>query len=120
MGIGANIRTILKALIFSYIVTGILLLLTALLLYKLEPEQSLVSVGILVIYVLSSFLGGLAAGKSIGNRKFLWGLLTGTVYFLFLLAASWMFAGGLHSGIREIVTTMLLCLGGGMLGGMLA
>lgn len=116
----ANIRTVLKALIFSYIITGAMLLLTAVLLYKMEPEQSFVSAGILVIYVLSSFLGGLAAGKSIGSRKFIWGLITGAAYFFFLLAASWMFGGGTHSGASQIITTMLLCLGGGTLGGMLA
>ena len=67
---GSNIRVVVKSLIISYIITGILLLLTALLLYRLEPQQSMVSVGILVIYVLSSFLGGLLAGKGIRSRKF--------------------------------------------------
>ncbi|MDO4343863.1 MAG: TIGR04086 family membrane protein [Eubacteriales bacterium] len=117
---GSNIRVVIKSLIISYGITGMLLLFTAFLLYKLEPEQSLVSVGILVIYVLSSFFGGLLAGKGIQNRKFLWGLLTGTLYFLLLLLASWTLGGGIHSKVSEIVTTMLLCLGGGMLGGMLS
>jgi len=117
---GANIRVVLRSLIISYILTGILLLVTAALLYRLEPEQSFVTAGILGIYVLCTFLGGLMAGKSIGNKKFLWGLVTGTAYFLLLLAASWMFAGGIQSGVNQIVTTMMLCLGGGMLGGMLA
>lgn len=120
MLIKSNIRVVIKSLIISYIITGILLLFTALLLYKLEPEQSMVSIGILVIYVLSSFLGGILAGKGVGNRKFLWGLATGALYFLMLLAASWMFGGGIRSEAAKIITTMLLCLGGGMLGGMLA
>ncbi len=116
---GSNIRVVVKSLIISYIITGILLLLTALLLYRLEPQQSMVSVGILVIYVLSSFLGGLLAGKGIRSQKFLWGLVTGTLYFIMLLAASWI-SGGIDAKAAEIITTMLLCLGGGMLGGMLA
>ncbi len=116
---GSNIRVVVKSLIISYIITGILLLLTALLLYRLEPQQSMVSVGILMIYVLSSFLGGILAGKGIRSRKFLWGLVTGTLYFIMLLAASWM-CGGIDAKAAEIITTMLLCLGGGMLGGMLA
>ncbi len=115
-----GIRTVIKSLIAAYIITGILLLFTALLLYMLEPKQSLVSAGILLIYVLSSFLGGLLAGKGVGSQKFLWGLLTGAMYFAMLLLASWMFGGGIHSDIGEIATTLLLCLGGGMIGGMLA
>lgn len=115
-----NIRTVMKALIVSYLITGVLLLFTALILYKMEPEQSLVSAGILVIYVLCCFFGGLLAGKGVGSRKFLWGLLTGSLYFVLLLAASATFGGGIHSQPGELATTMLLCLGGGMLGGMLA
>ena len=115
-----SIYTVMKSLIAAYIITGILLLFTALLLYKLEPEQSLVSVGILVIYVLSSFLGGLLAGKSLRTRKFVWGLATGALYFMMLLLASWMFGGGVRSQISEVITTMVLCLSGGTLGGMLA
>lgn len=120
MVVRTNIRIVIRSLIISYMITGLLLLFTALLLYKLEPQQSMVSVGILVIYVLSSFLGGLLAGKGIRSRKFLWGLATGALYFLMLLAASWMFGGGIRAQAAQIITTMLLCLGGGMLGGMLA
>ena len=49
----------------------------------------------------------------------MWGLVTGTLYFIMLLAASWI-SGGIDAKAAEIITTMLLCLGGGMLGGMLA
>lgn len=119
MQIKTNLFMVIRSLIVSYIITGLLLLFTAFLLYMLEPEQSLVSLGILAIYVLSSFLGGLLAGRGVGSRKFLWGLLTGALYFALLLLASALF-GGVDSEAAEIVTTMLLCFGGGMLGGMLA
>ncbi|SDG96356.1 TIGR04086 family membrane protein [Marvinbryantia formatexigens] len=115
-----NIWIMLRSLIISYVITGVLLLFAALLLYRLEPQQSMVSVGILVIYVLSSFFGGLLAGKGIRSRKFLWGLATGALYFLMLLAASWISGGQVEAPASQIITTMLLCLGGGMLGGMLA
>lgn len=115
-----NFFTVIRSLIVAYIITGILLLFTALILYKLEPQQSLVSAGILVIYVLSSFLGGILAGKGVGSRKFFWGMMTGALYFVMLLLASALFGGGIHSAVGELATTLLLCLGGGMLGGMLA
>lgn len=113
-----NFYIVIRSLIIAYIITGALLLFTAFLLYKMEPEKSLVSVGILVIYVFSSFLGGFFCGKKIGVKKFAWGLISGMAYFLFLLAASWIFGGQIEAKAGEIVTIMLLCLGGGMLGGM--
>lgn len=117
---GEKIRVVIKSIIFAYIITGILLLLTAFLLYKMEPERSLVSIGILVIYVASCFVGGLLAGKGIRNRKFFWGMVTGMMYFLLLLGVSWISGGGIQSAAGQIFTTLLLCVGGGMLGGMLA
>lgn len=120
MAVKAGVRIVIRSLIISYIITGVLLLFTAFLLYRFEPEQTLVSAGIIVIYVLSSFFGGLLAGKGAGSRKFIWGLATGLVYFTVLLLASLISGGTLQSGAGEIATTMLLCLGGGMLGGMLA
>ncbi len=113
-----NFYIVIRSLIIAYIITGALLLFAAFLLYKMEPEKSLVSVGILVIYVFSSFFGGFLGGKKIGVKKFAWGLIIGAVYFLFLLLASWIFGGGIQAKAGEVITTMLLCLGGGMLGGM--
>ena len=54
---------ILKALVVSYIVTALLLLLLALLLFKFELNESKVSIGVIVVYLLSSFIGGWLAGR---------------------------------------------------------
>ena len=48
----------MKALVLAYAVTGILLLVLAFLLYKLGLGESQVNLGIMVIYILSSLLGG--------------------------------------------------------------
>ena len=48
----AAVRMI-KALLASYIVTGLLLLVLALLLYKLRLSESAVNVGIIAVYVVS-------------------------------------------------------------------
>lgn len=110
---------VIRSLIVSCIITGALLLLTALLLCLFQPEQSLVCTGMLAIYVLSGFFGGFLTGKGVGCRKFVWGMLTGTLYFLVLLLVS-VLCGGLDAGANTMITTLLLCLGGGALGGMFA
>lgn len=110
----------LKALLCAYVVTGILLIVLALLLYKAGLSEEMVNAGILLIYVVSSFAGGFVMGKLTGNRKFLWGLATGTMYFILLLAISLGLYRSLQTDIMNLATTFLLCAGGGMIGGMVS
>lgn len=111
---------ILKSLLCAYVVTGILLVILTLLLYKAGLSEEIVNAGILLIYVISSFSGGFVMGKLAGNRKFLWGLITGTLYFLLLMAISLGLYHSVQADVMNIATTFLLCAGGGMLGGMVA
>lgn len=111
---------ILKSLIIAYVITGVLLLILALLLYKVELNEGKVSIGIIAIYLLSSFIGGLTAGKSSGSRKFIWGALVGVSYFLILTVISLVTKHTLQASMTQIATTFVLCAGGGMLGGMLS
>lgn len=110
---------LLKSLFFAYALTGVFLALLSLLLYQLRLGEKLVAVAIIVIYVAATFFAGFLAGKKMKNRRFLWGLLEGTAYFLVLTLLSF-FAGdrGVTVG-RSFFTTLALCAGGGMLGGML-
>ena len=110
---------VLRSLLLAYAVTVILLLLLALLLYKLELDEGKISIGIIAVYVLSCFVGGLAAGKASQSRKFIWGLLVGALYFLVLAVVS-IASGQGGAPILQMATTGALCAGGGMLGGMLA
>ena len=52
--------------------------------------------------------------------KFLWGLTVGVAYFVVLVILS--LIGGRAGTMfnREFMTTLLLCAGGGMLGGMVS
>ena len=63
----------LKSLLFSYVVTGMLLALLTVLLYKFELDEQLVSAAIVAIYVLATMAGGLVIGKLVKVRRFLWG-----------------------------------------------
>ena len=111
---------LLKTLLFSYILTGVLLALLAVLLYKLRLEEKVVTLAIIVIYVAGTFFGGFVAGKRLKNRKFLWGLLLGTAYFAVLVLVSLAVGRGHIQLGNSFLTTLVLCAGGGMLGGMLS
>lgn len=111
---------LLKSLLCAYVLTGILLLLLAGLLYKLNLNEEKVTAGIIVIYVLSTFAGGFIIGKMSGERKFIWGLTVGVLYFLLLLLVSVGLYHSLQGTGSDVMTTFLMCAGGGMLGGMLS
>ena len=120
MGKGTGALQIMKALLASYVVTGILLLVLTLLLYKFDWDEQMVTAGIIVIYVVSTFLGGFIMGKLKGVRKFFWGLLLGILYFALLFLISFCIYRNFNGNGTNLLKTGLLCAGGGMLGGMLA
>ena len=111
---------ILKALLCAYVMTGILLLILTVLLYKAGLSEENINAGIILTYVISTFSGGFVIGRLAGVKKFLWGLLLGIMYFVLLLLISLGIYHSLQSDMMNLVTTFLLCAGGGMLGGMVS
>ena len=112
--------SILRALIIAYLVTGVLLLVLALGMYKLGLGEKVVDMGIIFIYILASAIGGLMIGKSMKQRKFIWGCVTGLLYVAIIFVASLAMAGGSQMVASDGLSTLLLCMGGGTLGGMIS
>lgn len=115
----ASVR-ILKSLLCAYAATGIMLLILTLLLYKAGLSEENVNAGIILTYVISTFAGGFVIGKLTGVKKFLWGLLAGILYFVLLLLISLGVYHSVQGELMNLLTTFLLCAGGGMLGGMVS
>lgn len=116
----SRVTWMLKALIASYAITGVFLMILALLLYKLDLGEQKVTMGIVIIYVISTFVGGFIMGKLVRERRFFWGLTLGIIYFALLLLVSIAVNHSLQSNGTNIVTTFLLCAGGGMIGGIIS
>ena len=53
-----KVRAILKSLLFAYALTGVALLLLALVLFAFDLGETAVDAGIIIIYVLACFMGG--------------------------------------------------------------
>ena len=120
LNLSDRLTFILKCLLLSSLLTTGLLLLLALLLYRFELTEKVVSVCIIGIYILVTFLAGFLAGKREGSRKFLWGLLLGGLYFLILIVISLTVNQGMSEVGGNFFTVLILCCGSGMLGGMLS
>ena len=113
-------KAIGKILLVMYVITAVLLFLLAVFVQKLGWESGAISLGISVVYVISCFMGGFLAGKVQKNKKFVWGILMGLAYMIIMLAVSLAAKHGLHSSMSAFIINLLLCLGSGMLGGMIS
>lgn len=110
---------LLKCLMASYLITGALLLLVAGLLYKFSIGENVVDISIIVIYCVSSLLAGLFFSKSASNHRFLWGMLAGMAYFVVICAVSAVADPNFMPFSNTCITTLFICLGSGMIGGMI-
>ena len=111
---------LLVDLLGAYILTTIILLVLALLLYKFQLSKSVISAGIIFTYMITCFLAGNLAGRQMKQKRFMWGLLMGGAYYLILLVLSIAVNQSFGAVTDSLFTTLILCAGGGMLGGMLS
>ena len=116
----SNYMWMLKALQESYIITAVLLMGLTLLLYKFELDEKFVSAGIVAIYVTSTLIGGIIIGKLVRVKRFLWGMTLGVLYFAMLLVITLGIYRTLNGDGVNLMTTLILCAGGGMAGGMIS
>ncbi len=113
-------KVLAVVLFIMFIISGLLLLLLALLLYRLELSEAVVKVAVIIIYIVTGMSGGILMGKKIKDKKFLWGFLAGTVYFGILFVFSLAVKGGTGIEPVKMVTTWVLCACAGTAGGMIS
>ena len=109
---------VLVDLVAMYIITGLLLILLAALLGRVDMSDAAVSIGIIATYIVSCFAGGFLIGKK--KKKYLWGLCVGAFYFAVLLLGNLAVNRGLDGQLVHMLTTAVLCILSGMAGGMLS
>lgn len=115
-----NVLQVLKATIAVAVVTVVLLLLLSLILFKFNLSDTFVMVGIYITYVVSCFVGGLIIGKVRGEKKFIWGMVVGLVFFVTLSIISLIVTRELYGSGLKVLGALAACVFGGMAGGMVA
>ena len=111
---------VMVILVTMYIITGILLLLLAFLMYRMDLAEPVVNGAIIAIYIIAGFLGGFLMGKRAGAKKYLWGLLMGALYYGVLLLVGVILHQGLDAEPVHLLSTMVLCLLSATAGGMIS
>lgn len=109
-----------KIVFVMYAVTALGLFALAFLVQKTGLSERGITVGVGAVCAISCFLGGFLAGKMQKTRKFLWGLLMGTVYAAVMSVLSFFVKGGFSAGAGSFLWNFLLCCATGMLGGMVS
>lgn len=113
-------RLLLRSLLVSYLLSGILLLALTFLLYRLHLKEAQTNLLVYAVYGASCLTGGLLAGKGIASRRFFWGLLAGLLYFLILFAASWIMNHGSLPDCSRMLSVLVCCCAAGTIGGMMS
>ena len=110
----------IKALIIAGLVTVLSLSVLAFVMYRIDPGEKVLSLGIILTYIAAGFLGGLYMGHKMDRRKFLWGIGTGLCYFLVLCALSACLLHGESTDRGALLVAAVCCVLSGCVGGMLA
>ena len=113
-------KALLISLVASYLLSAVLLFILTFILYKLKLRESQITPAVYLLYGISCFAGGLLCGKALRTRRFLWGLLTGVLYFIALFSASILLRQGRVPDISHVLPVLACCVAGGMAGGILS
>ena len=100
-----------RALIATYILSGILLAILSFALFKFRLPENQVNLAVCAVYILSCFFGGMIAGKTMRTRRFFWGLVLGTLYFQ---------KDGVTEDTKRLLSVLAMCTLSGMAGGMVS
>lgn len=109
----------LRSAIVSWLLTVVAAVVLAFIAFMFHFTDGNINAGVVIINILACFIGGFMAGKGLKEKKYLWGLMLGALYFVFLLSCSCLFSPENNGSAVAGMTSALICLGSGMLGGML-
>ncbi len=113
-------KVFLRSLLFSYLLSAILLIAVSFGLYKLRLQEQQVRLAVDAVYILSCVLAGFVAGKGMKHRRFFCGIIAGLLYFAVLLAVSALINKGLSVNPQEMAAAAVFCAGGGIIGSVLS
>lgn len=111
---------ILITLLSMFVLTAVLLLIAAALVYYVELSSKTARMIITAIYIIVGLSGGFMMGKMMRVKKFLWGILAGLCYFGCLMLISLIINGGVIEDVIQMLITFVLIIASSMIGGMVS
>lgn len=115
-----KLLSVIKIVAVQFVISMLLVLIAALITYKISPSQAVVKGMVVAIYAISGLIGGYIIGKTMTNRKFLWGMAAGCIYICIILAVSLIINGSVDVTDVGILPSFMAAVVGGMCGGMIS
>ncbi|CDD35953.1 putative uncharacterized protein [Roseburia sp. CAG:309] len=109
----------LKGFLVSFVLTALLLVVVAFVLYQTKASVEHMGGAILLVYAIASFVGGMIFSAQKDSRHYLMGGLFGLAYFIIIYGVSAVWNKSISAMFPAMLTTLLVCILAGMLGGML-
>lgn len=114
------IVTFLKETLIEMIVSAVLLAAVSFIVLRMTPSFAITKVMILAIYGISTFIGGYIIGKVMTKQKFIWGAVSGVVYFAIIALIALVVKGGIDTGTVGIISGFVVSVVAGTIGGMIS
>lgn len=114
------VKDVLISLFGGYVITFLGIVVVAFLLLMFQISENVVDIGIILIYILACLGCGFIIGRRTKTKKFLWGMVSGGVYFILLIVISLCMHHSPGNVGSDLMTVLLLCVGSGTLGGMIS
>lgn len=107
----SSVLTLTKGVVFSYLISGICLLILAFLLFQFELPEGVLRGGIIFSYVFSCFLGGMVvSGKQEGKKIFVGALSRNLVLCHFSCRFHDTEPGSIHKNPGRFPCIISLCI----------
>lgn len=110
--------TYLRSIVRSLIITLAIMLILAAIITFTSMSESIMPLITSIIMVLSIAYSGLLSAKQLNKNGFMHGLLTGTIYILFIIFLSWIFIKDFSMDKFILIKGLIGIVSGGI-GGMI-
>ena len=108
---------VVKVSAAAILISVLLVFVCAFLAYKLRLGSSQISLLVTVIYAVGSFMAGFGTGHLRKEKRLLWGLCAGAVYFLVIIIISLFVSRGISADLGSVARKLLICVAAGGIGG---
>jgi len=115
-----KIICLFRTTILCYLISFLLISLAAFILFKSNLSASQMKPGIYAIYAIACLFGGFLTGRRLQEKRILWGIILGFIYFVVLLLLSFALTHTFPQLSAKTLITLCLCLIGGLIGAIIS
>lgn len=108
---------VVKVAAAAIFVSVLLIFVCAFFAYKLRLGSAQINLLVAVIYAAGSFIAGFGVGHLRKEKRLLWGVCAGIVYFLVIMLISLIVSHGIGNNWGAVVRNLFICAAAGGIGG---